>query len=358
MAQAFAELGHRVVAVTPTDDPTVRSAAPEDLLGFHPAFTIRPLSRRVHRGQSYLHALRIGRLATPGQVDLVYSRSLRACLVPAARGVPTVFEAHTMTSFDSRQDRWVLGRLLRSPGMRGIVAISAGLAADLTAELGIPADRILVAHDGVRPTGAGPETRDIGSGEPLTVGYTGSLYAGRGVDVLLAVAARAPWLHLHLVGGPEPAAAELATELAGRGLTDRVTVHGIVTPARARELQRQFDVLVAPFANRVLTDSGVDSTRWMSPMKIFEYMASGRPMITSDLPVLREVLRPDIDALMVPPEDPDALLAALERLRDDSGLRERLARSALARATAEFTWEQRAQRILDRFLPAPQKDER
>jgi glycosyltransferase involved in cell wall biosynthesis len=55
-------------------------------------------------------------------------------------------------------------------------------------------------------------------------------------------------------------------------------------------------------------------------MKVFEYMASGRPIVISDLPVLREVLRPDVDALMVPPEDPDALIAALIRLRDDPQL--------------------------------------
>jgi glycosyltransferase involved in cell wall biosynthesis len=110
-------------------------------------------------------------------------------------------------------------------------------------------------------------------------------------------------------------------------------------------------VLVAPFARRVETDSGVDTSRWMSPMKVFEYMASGRPIVISDLPVLREVLRPDVDALMVEPEDPDALIAALEQLRDDPDLGARLAASALERVRSEFTWELRARRILARFMP-------
>jgi glycosyltransferase involved in cell wall biosynthesis len=87
-------------------------------------------------------------------------------------------------------------------------------------------------------------------------------------------------------------------------------------------------------------------------MKVFEYMASGRPIVISDLPVLREVLRPDIDALMVEPEDPDALLAALELLRDDPELGRRLAASALDRARTEFTWELRARRIVERFVPS------
>ena len=361
MAQAFADLGHRVTVVTPTDDPSVASLTQEELLGFRPDFTVSPLSRRVHRGQSYTHALRIARRVRSERIGFVYSRSLRACLIPAARGVPTVLEVHTLSSFDARQDRWALQRLLRSPGLRGIVAISAGLADDLVDALAVPEERILVAHDAVRL--AGPNTaeasgtrstdqrRTASLDRTLVVGYTGSLFSGRGVDVLLAAVRRAPWLRLHLVGGPAPVATQLRAELAAEGLAERVTVHGVVTPVRARALQREFDVLVAPFATKVLTDSGVDSTRWMSPMKIFEYMASGRPMVTSDLPVLREVLRPGVDALMVRPEDPDALLEALGQLRDDPEFGELLARSALTRVASEFTWERRARQILERFIP-------
>jgi glycosyltransferase involved in cell wall biosynthesis len=78
-------------------------------------------------------------------------------------------------------------------------------------------------------------------------------------------------------------------------------------------------------------------------------MASGRPIVISDLPVLREVLRPEIDALMVPPEDLTALAAAVDRLIEDPSLGRRLAASALERARAEFTWDRRAAAILERF---------
>lgn len=86
-------------------------------------------------------------------------------------------------------------------------------------------------------------------------------------------------------------------------------------------------------------------------MKLFEYLGSGRPVILSDLPVLREVVRPEIDALMVPPEDPDALLRALRRLLDDPALGRQLATSARALMESDYTWGLRARRILDRFVP-------
>jgi len=216
----------------------------------------------------------------------------------------------------------------------------------------MPSELTLVAHDAVRVEAATPPPISVRASEDrIAVGYTGSMFPGRGVELLLQLAERNPRAELHLVGGPE-AAARRWTELAPTATRDgRVVIHGHVNPARSRELQRGFDVLVAPFARRVLTDSGIDSSRWMSPMKIFEYMASGRPIVTSDLPVLREVLRPEVDALMIEPEDIDALVDAIGRLADDHALRERLATSALERVQSEFTWSIRARKVLDRFVP-------
>jgi len=358
MAQAFCDQGHTVTLVAPSgptvglDAQAAEATGIAARFGFMPGFRIVLLSRRIHRGQSYLHAFRLNRMSRTGEFDLVFSRNLRACLLPALRGVPTVFEAHTLTSLQGRQDRWVLRRLLRAPGFRGIVAVSQALADDLRDALDVDGSRILAAHDAVRlrpdadvPLHPGPPKA------PLRVGYTGSLFAGRGIEVLLEVARTNPWIELHLVGGPVDRAARLEAELRRGAERANVVIHGPVTPAEARRLQCGFDVLVAPFSRAVMTDSGVDSSRWMSPMKVFEYLASGRPIVISDLPVLREVLRPDIDALMVPPEDPEALAAALRRLADDPELGTRLAASAMERARTEFTWDLRARRILERFVP-------
>lgn len=344
MAQALAEQGHDVLALHPVPGPEDPGTALRSILGADPAFRVRVLARRIHRGQSLPRSLRTARVAREVRPDLVYSRDLRACLLPARAGIPTVYEAHSFAPFERPLDRAIVRSLVRSPGYRGVVAISAALAADLVAATPVVADEVLVAHDAVREVADGPLPPGQGD-RPLRVGYTGSLFAGRGIELLLEVAARADWLELHLAGGPAAA----AEALAAAPHPGRVVVHGPLPPDRARELQRSCDVLVAPFRCRVGTDSGVDTARWMSPMKIFEYLASGRPVVASDLPVLREVMRPDVDALLVPPDDADALHAALLRLRDDPGLRIRLAAGALARVRAEFTWATRAERVLARF---------
>jgi glycosyltransferase involved in cell wall biosynthesis len=368
MAQAFAELGHDVTLVAPAPDPTLArthpaaAADPALLLGFTPTFRIRVLSPRIHRGQSYLHALRLARAAAPGRTDLVFSRNLRACLLPALRGVPTVFEAHTLDSLTGPQERFVLRRLLRSRGLRTIVAISQALADDLSAELDIDPARITVAHDAVRPdTPAGSSDAPAGraasaardrptghasTGPRFRVGYTGALFPGKGVETIVATAPLAPWAEFHVVGGPDELADALRQQLAAPDAPDNVVVHGAQTPARIRVLQGGFDVLIAPFSRRVESDAGTDIARWTSPMKLFEYLASGRPVVVSDLPVLREVVTDGVDVLAVPPDDAAALANALTRLRDDPALGERLAAEAGRRVRAEHTWDVRARRIL------------
>lgn len=240
----------------------------------------------------------------------------------------------------------MLRRLMRAPGFRGIVAISAALARDLNEELGIDPRSVLVAHDAVRLGPSSPAR----PGLLFRVGYTGSLFPGKGAETLLETAPLCPWARFELAGGPPSLADRLARTVEERGLTN-IIVHGPLTPRAARALQSDCDVLVAPFARRIESDSGDDISAWTSPMKLFEYLGSGRPIVVSDLPVLREVVTDEVNALLVPPEDPEALAAALRRLADDPGLRERLARTALTQAQAEHTWEIRARRVLTRFAP-------
>jgi len=349
MAQAFAALGHdvRLVAPVPGDGRV------EDVLGEEPLFATTVLARRAHRGMSYVNALRTDLLVRRLRPDLVFSRDLRGCLLPALRGVPTVFEAHTLSSLTGWQERAFLRRLTGARGFRGIVAISSPLAEDLVGELGVDAEHILVAHDAVTDpgdargdAGVDPPARDPDC--PLRVTYTGSLFPGKGADILLAAAERCRWAWFVIAGGPADRSDALRAQAAAQGLTN-IEILGPLRPVAARLLQAEADVLVAPFSSRIESDSGHDIARWTSPMKVFEYMASGRPIVVSDLPVLREVLEADVDALMVPPDDLDALVEALERLRDDAALGERLATSALDRVRAEFTWGIRVRRILERF---------
>ena len=98
---------------------------------------------------------------------------------------------------------------------------------------------------------------------------------------------------------------------------------------------------------------GNDIAAWMSPLKLFEYMAHELPIVSSDLPVLREVLKDQDNALLCDPDDIGAWVSAIERLRLDDQLRRLWHRRASDDFARLYTWEKRVQRILRPLLASP-----
>ena len=100
-----------------------------------------------------------------------------------------------------------------------------------------------------------------------------------------------------------------------------------------------------PYQHKVAASSGGDISRYLSPMKLFEYMACGRAILSSNLQVLKEVLNPQ-NAVLLPPDDVDAWTGEIQNLRSNHDRLEQLAIQAKKDA-AQYTWKARAERILD-----------
>jgi glycosyltransferase involved in cell wall biosynthesis len=118
----------------------------------------------------------------------------------------------------------------------------------------------------------------------------------------------------------------------------RITFTGLIPPADVSARLREADVLTLP------NPASAISSEFTSPLKLFEYMASGRPIVASDLASLREVLRDEQNALLVDAGNPQALVAAIVRIKDDPELGRRLAGQAML-DVRDFTWARRAERL-------------
>jgi glycosyltransferase involved in cell wall biosynthesis len=174
------------------------------------------------------------------------------------------------------------------------------------------------------------------------MGYLGHLYPGRGIEVLIGMARSVPEADVHIVGGTDrDISAWRATQLP-----DNVFLHGYVPHSRVGAYLSRFDILAAPYQRQVFTDGGVETSTVMSPLKLFEYMACGKPILCSDLPVLREVLSPGEDALLVPPDDIRAWADAVRTLERDAELRTRLGSAARDKFLRKHTWVSRAAAVL------------
>jgi glycosyltransferase involved in cell wall biosynthesis len=166
------------------------------------------------------------------------------------------------------------------------------------------------------------------------------LYPWKGVDLVVEAVAALPDTRALIIGGheQEPDLARVKDCAAQLECAPRITFTGLLPPPEVSARLRDADVLVLP------NPASAVSNAYTSPLKLFEYMASGRPIVASDLPSIREVLTDGRNALLVAPGNPQALTAAIRRLMEDRALGARVARQALEDVHA-YTWEKRAERL-------------
>lgn len=267
---------------------------------------------------------------------LIYTRVRYAAFMATLLRHPTLFESHMppQQNFEKRIELWMLRR-----GSTRMIVISQALR-DIYEKRGFPIKKIHVLPDGGRALkNRAPDHGDF-AGPVRNIGYIGSFYEGRGLDLIVELAGHLPEKNFHLVGKRCDLPASI------HHLPENIVFYDEVTPHQAELMTRLFDLLLMPYQSAVRIPNGMDTSQWMSPLKLFEYMLSGRPVISSDHPVLREVLRDSENCLLAPPSDPGAWVKAVKEL-DDPETRYKLARQAFLDSWPQYTWEKRAQKALE-----------
>ncbi len=276
----------------------------------------------------------------------VHTREPWSAFWLARAGMPTGFEAHYLEE-DRRHPVWrkLVGDPRLSPALRGIFCISKSLIEDYAAA-GARRELLHLAPDGVdlqrfEPVVGRREARArLGLPESAKiVCHSGHLYPGRGVEETLEALSLLPDVHLLLIGGTPEDINRIRALAAGRDLCERVRFEGIVPNGNVPLYLWAADALVMPYTTRTAT------VRAMSPLKMFEYMAAGRPIVATDFPSVREVLRNEENALLVPPDSAEEIARGLRRILEDPTLAEALAGRARMDVEA-YTWERRAEHIL------------
>jgi glycosyltransferase involved in cell wall biosynthesis len=242
----------------------------------------------------------------------------------------------------ARAERWTLARA------DAVLAVSTPLR-DYAISLGAEPDRVHVIPNGVDPELFKPGEPELevrrrwGLDDDPVLGFVGGLRPWHGVEALPALldrlVSRYPGLRLVIVGDG-PLRGELEHELRERGLARSAVLTGSLPHEEVAALIHQFDVALAPY-------SRPDHDFYFSPLKLFEYMACGVPVVAAALGQIEEVVRDGETGLLYPPGQQDALLAACERLLSDPDLRQRLGRMAAKEIHNHYTWDRNSERVIE-----------
>jgi glycosyltransferase involved in cell wall biosynthesis len=284
--------------------------------------------------------------------DLYYTRESSAAFWLVRRGLPMVYEGHVVPKHGQR---WLLTRTAPHPALRLTVVLTSFIKQRFM-DLGFPAAKVRVLPDGVDlslfdklPSREACRGR---LGLPLdcaVIGYVGrfqTLEMEKGIPELVQAMAAIPHLAgkeplLLCVGGPMEAV-PIYEEIARRHSlpAHRLRFIDRVPNSEVPLWIRACDVVTIPWPWTEF------SAYFTSPMKLFEYMAASVPIVATDLPAIREVLRHGENAWLVTPGDAKALADGINRVLSDRPLAECMAQQARQEAH-NYSWNSRASAVLD-----------
>lgn len=360
LSDALRERGHAIVMAGPDDDATV--SRPLDALAGGPSARARlpgPVYEALEFAYSAKGYRRLSQKAQTHRPDIIYERYNlfyhAGVWLKHRRGLPLLLEVNA--PLVDERDRHG-GLALRSLARRSENAIWRAadmvlpvtrVLADAVRRAGVPDEKIAVIQNGVsadflQPVDPQLIRRRYNIDDCLVLGFSGFVRDWHGVDRVLRFLADAGRSDLHfLLVGDGPARAELEQLARNLGVADRITMTGVVQRDAMAAHIAAMDIALQP----AVTD-------YASPLKLFEYMALGKPIIAPARANITEIVTHGEDALLFAPEDNKAFFNAMQDLCANAELRNRL--GAAARETVlreDYSWAgnaARVERIAERIL--------
>jgi len=351
VTQALMQLDHdvRVFAPAEAELPSQEFILTHYGLRLAPALTLLPSSRHLKRLDFIVHARRAVSRFKP---DLIYTWLPQSAVLGLWNGFPVVLEMHA--DVGGRMGPWWLRQFWTARGRKLMTVTTSVLrnALEGSTHLKFPDGAVLVAPNGVeldRYDGlpdAPQARRELNLPEGPTVGFTGHIYPGRGADLLFELARQMPRVNFLWVGGTPELVEVWRGRLQQAGITN-VTMPGFIPHGRIPLYQAAAEILLMPYSRSVAASSGQNIGEVINPMKMFEYMASRRAIVTADLPSIREVLHAGT-AVFCEPEAVGVWRSEIEALLSDERRRAALGTRA-RREVEELTWKKRAERVLGKL---------
>jgi glycosyltransferase involved in cell wall biosynthesis len=345
MAEGFAAMGHDVTIVCRQSKNG--KVSPENMADVYGL--TKPL-RWVQLPLHFLHypvdqhwLFTLGALPTALRInpDLVFARNYIFPYLSSKIGFQTVAETHAHVGFDSSRFLTLL-RGTTNKKFKLLITISRKLSSYYES-LGVPSEKLLVLPDAVdldlflSPPQKPPSP--FPSGKPIAV-YAGHLYDYKGIPTIIEAAELLPDIDFHFVGGM-PEDVERQKVKIKEHKVNNIVLHGMKKHSEVPPYLWHADVLLLPLSAKH------PSAEWTSPVKLGEYLASGTPVVASDIVALRDVLT-DEDVHFVSPDDGSVLAKGILKVLDNAEYAQSLGKQGLTKAKS-LSYQNRAMTILEKL---------
>lgn len=351
VCQSYCQLGHDVTLIIP-GKKTANWDEISKIFGIQTRFSIKyiPTLRILRR---YDFSFSSGLLMVFKNFDLIHTWMPQIASIAGLLGKPYILELHGMPT--GKVGPKIYKDIIFSKHKKRFLCITNALKEMYEKEykFKFKISEIQIAPNGVvlEPYLNLPKTielkKNLGIKNHFTAVYTGHLYQGRGMDLLIELAKNLPEIQFIWVGGREEDVNQWR-EYINKNQIKNIKLIGFVGNEYIPTYQSAGDVLLMPYEMSIAGSSGGNSVDFCSPMKMFEYMAAGRPIISSDLPILHEVLN-EKNAIFCPYNDVKQWVDAINQIKNDPAYGIRLGNQARV-DVEKYSWIERAKKSLDGFV--------
>lgn len=279
--------------------------------------------------------------------DIIYGRNCELTLFCAKIGYRVILELH-----HPLQDKQIklINVLIRRDKIIKIVSITKALKSLVLKQFSnLPKNTIIVEPDAIdieRFEGMIDNKKmkmKLGfQDSDYIIGYFGALLRGRGINLIIEIASKLPNFQFIIIGGRTEKRINEIKRMKMKECLDNVTIYGFISNSELRNYYSICDILLMPYQRKVELSGGGDTSKWMSPLKMFEYMATGKEIISSNLEVLKEILINRRNCILV---DPDNVTQWIEAIRQIEAMGPRFGKNAVE-DVKKYTWNKRVLRIL------------
>lgn len=279
--------------------------------------------------------------------SVTYGRFLYGCLLATLMGFKTTFEIHSLNFVGTFKSKIAFWFLIRRKCFKNIVSITHSLKMDLLEIYKSLDKKVIVLSDAADEAQIENENCFLNiQKDKMNIGYVGSMHPGKGVKLVMEIASQMPQFNFHIVGGK---VAEVR-HLKDQNNLDNLYFYGFVKQSELSRYISFFDICLLPNQMNVYLEGRTNSNigKYTSPLKMFEYMSYQKPIISSDLKVIREVLNEE-NAVLVDANDLDVWISSIKLLAEDKDLFQRISKKAYKDFISNYTWDRRAEKILESF---------